>query len=447
MPSRRRVAALLILVAAAIAPACSRSRPPSVVLILVDTLRADHLGTYGYDRPVSPNLDALASEAAVFENAYAAATWTLPSVASMFTGLFPSQHDAGRPYEDDRGEQFSVMRADVRVFPEVLRARGYVTGALVNAPFLHEGFGFARGFDDYDWAPASDSELRRADVTVDTALAWLDEHADEQFFLFVHVFDLHRHYDAPAPFRGRFTNQFGDPYAGTLDTLESRDLAEDNLDWPFIVAAYDEEIAFVDAHLGRFFEGMRSRGILDQSTVLLTSDHGEGFDEHGSSGHGHTLYNEMLRVPLMVWGPTVRAGRYEDPVSLVDLEPTILEIADSGVATMGSASSLWPLLTTGVSLPRRTLFAEWTHPGELKAVIRWPFKAIFEPGTDRRWLYDLSNDPGEEINLAGSREAALYEFLSDLQTLLRTEAEATRADRPEIDPNVLQALKSLGYIR
>lgn len=447
MPSRRTIAALLIVVAVAMMPACSRSGPPSVVLIVIDTLRADHLGAYGYDRPVSPNLDALAAEAAVFENAFAAATWTLPSVASMFTGLLPSQHDAGRPYEDERGEQFSVMRAAARVFPEVLRERGYVTGAVVNAPFLHEGFGFARGFDDYDWAPASDSQLRRADVTVDAALAWLDEHGDEQFFLFVHVFDLHRHYDAPEPFRGRFTDQFADTYGETLDTLESRDLAEANRDWPFIVAAYDEEIAFVDAHLGRLFDGMRSRGILDQSTVLLTSDHGEGFDEHGSAGHGHTLFNEMLRVPLMVWGPGVEAGRYEDPVSLIDLEPTILEIADSGVETKGNASSLWPLLTTGRSLPRRTLFAEWTHPGELKAVIRWPFKAILDAETDQRWLYNLSDDPGEEINLADSRDSDFYEFLSDLQALLHAQTDADTANRVEIDPQVLKALKSLGYIR
>ncbi len=447
MPSRRSIAALLVLATAAMTPACSRPQPPSVVLIVVDTLRADHLGAYGYDRPVSPNLDALAEDAAIFDNAFAAATWTLPSFASLFTGLYPSQHDAGRPYEDERGEQFSVIRAAARVFPEVLRQHGYATGAVVNAPFLHNGFGFDRGFDDYDWAPASDSQVRRADATVDAALAWLDEHADKPFFLFVHMFDVHRHYDAPEPFRGKFTDQFADTYGETLDTLESRNIAENNLDWPFIVAAYDEEIAFVDEHVGRLFDGMRSRGILDQSTVILTSDHGEAFDEHGSSGHGHTLFNEVLRVPLMIWGPEVEAGRYEDPVSLIDIEPTVLEVTGTGVETLGSGSSLWPLLTTGRSFPRRTLFAEWTRPGELKAVIRWPFKAILDPETDQRWLYNLSDDPHEEINLADSRESDFYEFLSDLQALLRAEAEPGPDNRTEIDPQVLEALKALGYIR
>ncbi len=114
---------------------------------------------------------------------------------------------------------------------------------------------------------------------------------------------------------------------------------------------------------------------------------------------------------------------------------------------MGSGTSLWPLLTTGRSLPRRTLFAEWTHPGELKAVIRWPFKAILEPATNRRWLYDLSNDPGEEINLADTRGAGFYEFLADLQALLRAQTEDDADNRAEIDPSVLEALKSLGYIR
>jgi len=446
-PSRRSIAALIIAAVAVLMPACSRSQPPSMVLIIVDTLRADHMGTYGYDRETSPNLDALAQEAALFENAFAAATWTLPSVASMFTGLIPSQHDAGRPYEDERGEQFSIIRPQARVFAEVLREHDYTTAAIVNAPFMHEGFGFARGFDHYDWAPASDSQVRRADVTVDTALAWLDQHGNEPFFLVVHVFDVHRHYDAPEPFRGRFTDEFGDPYRDTLATLESRDLAENNLDHPFIMAAYDEEIAFVDAQMGRFFEGMRARGILDASTVMLTSDHGEGFEEHDSSGHGHTLFNEMLRVPLMVWGPDVEAGRYEDPVSLIDLEPTILEVSQSGVETMGNGSSLWPLLTTGRSLPRRTLFAEWTHPGELKAVIRWPFKAILDPETDKRWLFNLSEDPGEEINLLEDRAAAFYEFQADLQTLLRPGPGADTENQAEIDPAVLKALRSLGYIR
>ena len=447
MPSRRMLAALLVVGLSVLISSCARQPPPSMVFIVVDTLRADHLGSYGYKRPVSPNLDALSADAAVFENAFAAASWTLPSFASMFTGLYPSQHDAGRPYQDHRGEQFSVMRADARVFTEVLQERGYTTGAIVNAPFLHEGFGFSRGFDDYDWAPASDSEVRRADVTVDSALAWLDEHRDEQFFLFVHMFDLHRHYDAPPPHRGRFTSDFEDTYGATLATLESRDLAEDNLDWDFIKAAYDEEIAFVDDELGRLFEGMRERGVMDAATVLLTSDHGEGFNEHGSSGHGHTLYNEMLRVPLMVWSPEVEPGRYDNPVSLVDLEPTILEIADTGVETLGMAHSLWSLLTTGAATPRRTIFAEWTHPGELKAVIRWPYKAILEPETEKRWLFNLSEDPLERVNLADSRESDFYEFLADLQGLIRAESDAAADNESEIDPHVLDALKSLGYIR
>jgi len=450
MSTRRSLLALagIVILLAVTGGGCSRSRSRSMVLIVVDTVRADHLGTYGYDRPVSPNLDALAEQAAVFENAFAAATWTLPSVASMFTGLYPSQHDAGRPYEDERGDQFSAIRATARVFPEVLRERGYATGGIVNAPFLNQGFGFARGFDDYDWAPARDSELRRADVTVDAALAWLDEHVDEPFFLFLHVFDAHRHYSAPEPIRGRFTGQFADTYGATLATLESRNRAEQDLDHRFLMAAYDEEIAFIDAQMGRFFEGMRSRGVLDQSTVFLTADHGEGFDEHGSSGHGHTLFNEELRVPLMVWGPEIEAGRYEDPVSLIDLEPTILEATDSGVQTLGSGRSLWGLLTRGQPSRRRTLFAEWTNPGELKAVIRWPFKAILDPATGERWLYNLAEDPGETINLANSRTADFYEFQADLQALLRAEADdGEPGNRTAIDPKVLEALRSLGYLR
>jgi len=338
------------------------------------------------------------------------------------TGLYPSRHGAlhhGSSLRTPEGEP---------TLAEVFREAGYATAGFCGQYDCHRVFGFDRGFDRYDWYGASDSDVRTADATVDLALEWVDERGGQPLFLFVHMFDPHRHYDAPEPFRGLFTDRFADRYGDSLATRESRDRAEDELHWEFIEAAYDEEIAFVDHELGRLFEGLRERGLWQDSLVILTADHGEAMDEHGKPGHGQSLYDEVLRVPFVVWGPRVEPGRREAPVSTVDAAPTLLDAA--GVDPDETEPRM-----AGVSLLEN-----------LKAVIRWPYKAIIDPESERRELYDLSRDPQEERDLWGERSDEFYDFLAAMQRLRQAEREA-RAEPQELDPEILESLRALGYVR
>jgi len=452
-PALRCAVAALCAVSTLVTPACAD--PPgrtSIVLIVVDTLRADHMSLYGYDRPTTPNLEELAGQGVVYERAFATAPWTMPSVASIVTGLLPSTHGAGRTYFDDQGRQQAAgMHPEIRTVMQRLQEAGYATHGIGNAIYVNAGWGFDRGLDSYDWRGASDSDVRTADVTADLALDWIDQHRDEPFFLFVHMFDPHRHFDAPEPFRGIFTDAFVDTYGDTLATRESRLMAEENVDWPFIVAAYDEEIAFVDEHVGRLLRGLRQRELIDDGLVIMTADHGEGMYEHDAPGHGGTLYEEVMRVPLVVWGGGVLSGRRLDPVSTVDIAPTIL--AAAGIPWRHFEQplhgiDLWPSLEEDEPVPVRMIFAERSFgpDQQLKAVVRWPYKAIVGIDGGDPELYDLENDPDELEDLWGSRSDDFYHFLSAVQQLVRAE-EARDPEFQTIDPETLKTLRALGYVR
>lgn len=451
---RWRGTVLLVVTLALVAGgiACDgRSAPRAIVLVVVDTLRPDHMSLYGYERPTTPELEDWAEEGVVYERAFTTAPWTLPGIGSIFTGLLPSGHGGGRVRFDAGEHRVSGMREGIPTLMNYLQEAGWSTGGLANAPYINDGFGFDRGFDRYDWQGASDSDVRTADVTVDRALDWVDERGDEPFFLFVHLFDPHRHYDAPEPFRGVYTDRFADRYGDTLATLESRERAESELHWEFIEAAYDEEVAFVDHEVARLLEGLRDRGLWRESLVVLTADHGEAMDEHDTPGHGRTLYDEVLRVPFVVWGPGVSPGRRDDPVSTVDIAPTLLAAAgvdpDRTEPRMAGVSLL-DNLTAGEPLPERMLFAEriFNATRELKAVIRWPYKAIIDPDSEERELYDLSRDPDERRDLWGQRSDEFYDFLSAMQRLRQAEREA-QAELQDLDPEIAKSLRALGYVR
>jgi arylsulfatase A-like enzyme len=444
--------AVLVFALAAGAAGCGEARRQAIVLVVIDTLRADHMSVYGYDRPTSPVLEQQAGDAVVFDRAFATAPWTLPSIASIVTGLLPSTHGGGRVYfEDDGDQQVTGMNPEIRTIMQELQAAGYVTHGIGNAIYVNGGFGFDRGLDVYDWQGASDSQVRTADVTVDLALEFIDAHRDDDFFLLVHMFDPHRHYDAPEPFRGMFTEVFAGTYGETLATRESRDRAEDNLDWPFIVAAYDEEVAFVDHQVGRLLDGLRSHGLLQDGLVVLTSDHGETMDEHADPGHGATLYDEVLRVPMMVWGGGLVPGRRLDPVSTVDIASTILTAAAIDLEQLEQpldGISLWPALSGGADLPERMLFAERSFGSQrqLKSVIRWPLKLVVNSSDDAPRLFNLENDPAERHDLWGTRSDDYYEFVAAIQRLEAIE-QGQPADYRQLDPQTLKALRALGYVR
>lgn len=456
----------------------------SVVLIVVDALRADHLGTYGYSaRPTSPNIDRWAGRGLVFERAWATSPWTLPSFGSILTGHLPSAHAAGIEVGEGAGaaveagaevevvaaRNFVTLPEAVPTVAGILAAQGFATGALVANPFLDPRFGLGRGFAYYDHYDTSNSEVRRAAEVVDLALEWIDANSSRPFFLLVHLFDPHLDYDAPAPFGGRFAVTGTATAATTAAGEEGLELPVQGL-WPirnrltdmsaaerdFITAAYDEEIAYVDAEVGRFLQGLEDRGALDSALVALTADHGEELFEHGGFEHGHTMFDEVLRVPLILWGPRVAPGRESAPVSLIDLVPTILEAA--GVASSGGDARAFPehslpglsLLDTARSTwpEQRALIAERLLYGpEAKAIVRWPYKAILEIESGKAMLFDLEEDPGEHHDLAAQRPAALTALLGELAERLSAAGALGVATAADIDEGLLRRLRALGYIR
>lgn len=379
--------------------------------------------------------------------AHATSPWTLPTFGSLFTGELPSVHHAGTYNLVDGRKKFWSLNDDLPTLAERLAQAGVVSGAIMNNSYLAPAFGVARGFQSYDTDGGEGSRFRRADEVVDRALEWLDDHGDGRFFLTIHFFDPHLDYVAPPPFRGRFTG--GSAGREKLDFMEIRRVArggEGELDREVIRGAYDEEIAFVDDQLDRLFEALTEREVFDRALVLLTADHGEELFDHGGWEHGHSMYQELLHVPLIAWGAEVSPRRVDAPVTLLDVYPTVLDGLGVGAPEGARGTSLVPVLT-GRGTPRaRPLVAEHTLYGdELRAVVEWPWKLIERPSDGALWLYDLETDGSELRDLAGKRPE-IVERLRDRLREVDLEAATPAAHGVELDAETRDQLRALGYI-
>lgn len=352
-PQRRTAGVRVCIAALLLASACGGAPPPNVVLISIDSLRPDHLGAYGYERAgISPNIDGLAAEGIVFERPVSTTTWTLPAHASMLTGLYPAVH--GVHSDGDRLPEAAVLVS------EALETAGYATRAVVSAPYLNAAFGFDQGWDLYDDAAgvfenrpanADDSHWGATSPEVHRrAVEALDAVGEGPFFLFVHYWDVHYDYAPPSP----YDTMFDPDYEGTVTSLNfhwndeiHRGMAPRDL--RHIVALYDGEIAYTDSYLGLLFDELRARGVWDDTLVVLTADHGDEFFEHGAIGHRRTLFEEVVRVPLVLRLPgIVPAGRrVEAAVSLVDVLPSVLDLLGVANRPVLSSASLVPLWERG----------------------------------------------------------------------------------------------------
>jgi arylsulfatase len=422
------VAAGLLALAACPQPPPDASRP-DIVLVVVDTLRADHLGVYGYTRPTSPRIDALAAGATVFDAAWGAAPWTLPSVMSMFTGRYPSSHRV----ENDGLR----LAADVPTLPEMLRARGYATGGFVSHVYVTAPYGFERGFDHFDdfglSKPGYRLEARMeptADKVTDAALRWLKTERGRPVFLFVHYFDAHWPYEPPDATRDLFPSDYRGPLDATWDSLSkfqdpSRPMPDDYR--RFLVSRYDGEIRFVDQQIGVLLDGLQVEQRTGRAWVVVTADHGEEFKDHGSIGHGRQLYEEVVHVPLVVAGPagmvpaqsgTARepagdklaapasARRIATPVSGVDLLPTILDLAGGALPQGLDGKSFVALLRGGAdaTAANRPVLSETVRLNAYRRAVRsGALKLIDDMDESRTELYDLVADPKETQDLSVSR--------------------------------------------
>ncbi len=406
----RPLSKAVVLVALVLLFSCGREGGKfNLIVIAVDTLRPDHLGCYGYKRSTSPGIDRLAADGVLCENAMSQSPWTLPSFATVFTSLYPAQHGAVK--------LSNGMRTSFPTLAEILKDDGYATGAVVNAPVLKPMNRVNRGFDFYNFVPL---RTRVADGTTSDVLGWIDGMGDQPFFMFAHYFDPHRPYSPPAPYHRVFDPDYDGRIGDSFD-LEGFNAPKPELfsqmkvltpaDWNHIEALYDGEIAFTDREIGRLLEGLRDRDLVKNTLIVFLSDHGEEFNDHGGFGHGHSLYNELIKVPLIFSLPGVlpRNASLARQVRLLDVMPTVLDILDIQPDADFEGVSLKPLLLgegavdekEGTLLPPDVAYAEATTGNpESKTVMRYPWKLIYNMGTKQMSVYNLAEDPGEQRDLA-----------------------------------------------
>ena len=412
---------LLLLFVVLVLTACHRQRETAafpnapVILISIDTLRADRLPSYGYRGVATPAFDQLAADGILFENAYAHVPLTLPSHASMLTGRLP--YETG--VRSNLG--YRLTSHGKQSLPHLLATRGYATGGAVSAYVLNADTGIGPLFQSYDdslevWESATLGSLqRRGDETSAAALRWIDSLREKPFFLFLHLFEPHTPYEPVEPFRSRYAN------------------------------AYDGEIATVDAIVGRFLDELRGRGLYDDALIVLTADHGEGLGDHGEAEHGVLLYREALHVPLIVKLPEQRlAGRrVAAPVQHVDLLPTLAGAVGAEIPVGMPGVSLIAL-AEGAGPAERTIYGETLYPrlhlgwSELRSLTDARHQYIESPEPE---LFDVSSDPRQTRNLREERRRVAHALAGQLSRVPLNLTEAGAAD-----PEERARLAALGYL-
>ena len=441
-------------------------RARKVILISIDTLRADRLRCYGYERETSPNTDALAADSAVFVNSYAPSPWTLPSHVSLLTSLSCFGH--GVNLDNDR------MDSSQRTLSDVLRTSGFFCAAVTGGGFLSPPFGFSKGFDFYKVGEDSLWDNQGARLIFNEVSKWIDVNWDKDFFLFVHTYQPHSPYIPPPPYDTMFLDpdplwkmidvrsHLGGP-GGKFKRLPEKERRN-------IIGLYDGEIRFTDeALIGPLIAKLKRLGVYDQAMIILTSDHGEEFFEHQSWRHTHSLYDECLKVPLIIKFPGSKY-RGKKPVSfvrLIDVMPTIMEVfgvRDEGFGLEGR--SLLPILRGREKKDRISLaylaggVLDFPVP-EKMAIVNRPTKVILNKPYDESSLgkflypppllseveaYDLEADTLEQVNVVTSK-AAIVSKLVAMMKELQSKAGKRTGEKAVIDGDVEEKLRALGYIQ
>jgi arylsulfatase A-like enzyme len=441
---------------------------PNLLLVSFDTLRADYLGTYGFPLDTSPHVDALARRGAAFDAMIAQAPWTLPSHFSLLTGLYP----------DRRLLRYDLhpctIRGDVTMLAEDLEQAGYLTAAFTGGGYVSAALGFDQGFHVFE------SHGTRLEDNLPAVLEWLGQHARSRFFLFLHHFNVHRPYDPPPEVLKRFVHEVPEPCAGVVfreeDTTSGRRNAclahPQGLD--YLRGVYAAEVAHADFLFGRVLEALEREGVLERTLVVATSDHGEELMDHGSLDHVKTLYQEVVRTPLVVAGPGVAPGvRIPELIEGVDLRPTLLALLGVRAAAEGDGESLAPLLAcagdrrsprclaqaarrTALPDPRRAFTATAfdrslpklrAETDEFKAAVLGGGSKLVALGAEpEELLFDLARDPGElaPLSRAGSGGEALRESLT---RWLEAIPDDVFCEASQVSPATRDQLEALGYLK
>jgi arylsulfatase A-like enzyme/Tfp pilus assembly protein PilF len=404
--------------------ALREGEPFNVLVITIDTIRADRIGAYGYDDVETPAMDALAREGVLFSKAYSTTPLTLPAHTTIFSGTYPLYHGV----RDNGGY---VVPEDLTTMAELFAEQGYDTAAFIAAYVLDSRWGLNQGFDTYfDDFDVRDQRFismgsvqRPANEVIDETAAWLDEGRDDPFFLWVHLYDPHAPYEPPEPYLSQYA---GSRYAG--------------------------EIAFTDSQIDRLLGALEERGLRDNTFIVLAGDHGESLGEHGEGQHGFFIYEGATHVPLIIWTPFEKFGGIErgEVVSLVDIMPTVLEMCGLETPEHVQGASLVPYFSSAFAPDPRYVYSETFYPrlhygwSELTSIQDEQYKLIMSPEPE---LYDLVEDPEETTNLAEERRAIFGQLRDDAEELVaRLSEEESQAAFMDVDEETMKKLASLGYI-
>lgn len=460
----------------------------NIILISLDTLRADRLSCYGYPKDVSPNIDAVAAESYVFANAFSNSNWTLPAHTSMFTSLYPSQHKISFKSAPTQTYNFYSSQWSYHYFTESLKQQDYLTLAFTGGGYVNSRYGFNKGFD---YHVEEVKELNEQSLQILTHL--LETNKDKPLFLFFHTYEIHD-YVMEKPVYFRYVKKPFHPYGGIklVDVLDFRDapglemsryntlknslMPNDGVQ--YVRDLYDGALAYTDELLGQFFHGLKQMGLYDNSWIIITSDHGEGLGERHNNNvtvsfrHGPQLYDNQIKVPLIIKPPKRKSEgqppqRLDAFVQLIDLPATILSLVGAEPPPQYSGKNLMPLLTGARKDPGATLYASNIN-NKLFSVIKDGYKLIMRPvshhlvheNTYRFQLYNLDVDKQENLNLLEKKDASKYfpvynELKKDLSKHLGHLFSDGRATSPiesedntiqSVDPKKLQRLKELGYL-
>lgn len=434
--------------------------PPSIVLIVIDTLRADFVGAYGFEGGLTPHLDALASESVLFESAYSVAPWTKPSVASLFTSLPPEAHgvlDHRGRFDDSGGARYvtDALSPDADTLAEALSDSGYSTHAIVTNHWIQDTLGFAQGFDEFRLPRPPTGEA----LVVELARSLADLRPGRPHFFYLHLMDTHGPYNPPAADLEAVREMDGIGGSRQLTAEEKKAIAWYLRDSPWVTgpqgndlarwrAAYAAGVRVADRNVGAIVQALREGGLLDRAVLIVTSDHGEELADHGGWDHGHSLYEEQLRVPLLIRLPHGENGglRSAEPASLLDVMPTLLALAgiDAGEQLMGrdlmgsrASDTSRPILAAGVK----------SRTG-VHAIYSGRHKLVVDEDSDRLELYDLADDPAELHDLSKERpevRASLARRMADLRAEARIRTLGA-THRAPLAPTLARRLEALGYM-
>ncbi|MFC2091224.1 sulfatase [Elusimicrobiota bacterium] len=417
---------------------------PNIIMILSDTLRKDHLGCYGHKRNTTPNIDLFAENAILIKNAFAQSPSTKPSVASLFTSKYPSQHHV--TYNEDS------LNLSYMTLAEILKQNKYMTAGFIENSVIDKRFGFSQGFsewimDDRRHKVATSEPMTEFDEKISS---WLDKYRGRPFFLYMHYIDPHNPHNAPKPFNNFFSKEYTDRipnFKGKSPEIIKRHFYKNKRDLEHLISFYDNEIRYIDSRFGELINKLKKLDILDNSIVIFLSDHGEGFLEHDNFAHSYSVYGELINIPLIIRFPKLSQKDYtEDHVQHVDIMPTIMHVLKINTdALLFEGRNILAESNNKAAIFSEHLRRGWGIPQQ--CIISGNWKLIYGLESGDYSLFDIKKDPLDYENIIGLHSEiadTLKSYLLKWRTGLTDKKEALKVD---LDNEFIEKLKSLGYIK